>query len=115
MSIPSSASEDATNAIIQTAGDNSCRMGGDGWYSVIERDFPMYLDVVTGRRSFRLTIVGLRSSRLDIVVFLRSQRSMVKATGEESGKLTITVRHSFNMKSRAVLHTAELERSKFLE
>ena len=76
---------------------------------MIERDFPMYLDVVTGRRGFRLTIIGLRSSWHDMVVFLRCQRSMVKATGEESGKLTITVRHSFNMKSREVMHTALLE------
>jgi hypothetical protein len=33
----------------------------------------------------------------------------------KTAMLTITVKHSFNMKSRAVLHTALLDRSKFLE
>ena len=36
---------------------------------------------------------------------------VAKVNYEESSELTITVRHSFNMKSRVVMHTALLERS----
>lgn len=39
----------------------------------------------------------------------------VAKVNDKESELTITVRHSFNMKSREVMHTALLERSKFLE
>ena len=49
-----------------------------------------------------------------VVTFLVDVKVHGNTTDDGTMMLTITVKHSFNMKSRAILHTASLDRSKFL-
>jgi hypothetical protein len=82
---------------------------------VRERYFTKNFYIVPGRRSAFSAFVSCLIFQLQVVAFLMSEKVNGNAIRDETAMLTITVKHSFNMKSRAVLRIALLDRSKFLE
>lgn len=80
---------------------------------MLERDFRIDLNIVPGRRgvSWRSPVWGTP----DTVALPFSNMKGLWLSLRASLVNALTVRHSFNMKSRAVLHAASLDRLKFLE
>jgi len=86
-----------------------CRTGN----LVGERDFAEYSYIVPGRGRALSAIVSCVIFQVRMVAFLMDVKVDGNAT-RDGTMLTITVVHSSNMKSNAVVRGASLNRSKFL-
>ena len=106
-SITNAGLEDTSDTVIDTTSDNGVggKIGVCGKECVSERHLAM--------NSYIFERVWCTwSGVLDVVAFLMVYNTQ-HIFGEISSQLTITVKHSFKMKSTAVLHVASLVLSKF--